>query len=124
MTTFQILVTPLLGGLAAWSALRVARREAAVPGGVFWTAVWSAAAALVAFPGGTVVLARWLGIGRGADLVLYATTLGGFAAALYFHTRYQRLELMVTHLMRRETLREPRPPHSACTDTPGSSSLR
>jgi hypothetical protein len=108
MTTFQLLVVPTLLIVSCWSALCTIRRRISWRIGVFWTILWVTAAALVAFPYLTVLVARALGIGRGADLVLYATTLAGLGACLYFYTRYRRLEEIVTALVRREALRHPR----------------
>jgi hypothetical protein len=66
----------------------------------------------VAFPTATVVLAKWLGIGRGADLVLYAATVAGLGVSLYFYGRYRRLEELLTGVIRREALRDARRGHA------------
>ena len=44
-----------------------------------------------------VVIARWLGIGRGANLVMYLAVLGGLFVSWYFYNRYRRLEILVTN---------------------------
>ena len=60
---------------------------------------------LIAVPRAASVVAGWLGIGRGSDLVFYAAVLAGVAACLYFYQRYRRLEVLCTELLRRESLR-------------------
>jgi hypothetical protein len=66
---------------------------------------WLAAATFIAFPASTTTIARGLGIGRGADLILYLAILAGMGASLYFYVRFRRVELALTGLMRREALR-------------------
>jgi hypothetical protein len=75
---------------------------------LYWTATWLAAALFVAEPTILTVVAGWLGIGRGADLVLYLAVLGGLGSALYFYSRFRRIEELVTGLIRREALKAPR----------------
>ena len=106
MSAFQLLVVPPLVAVALWMAVRTLRRELPRRSGVLWTGLWSGAGVLVAFPSATAFIAASLGIGRGADLVLYGATLSGLAASLYFYNRYRRLEEMLTVIIRREALRE------------------
>jgi hypothetical protein len=108
MTVFQVIVVPLLMALAASTLIRAMRGVAPRGPGFLWAGVWTVAASCVAFPAVTGILANWLGIGRGADLVLYATALAGLATALYFYRRYRHLEGMMTGVIRREAMRSAR----------------
>ncbi len=108
MSPFQLIVVPALSAVVLWMAVRTFRHDVPWRTGALWTAVWATADALVALPSATAVVASWLGIGRGADLVLYGATLAGLGVSLYFYNRYRRLEEIVTVLVRREALRNAR----------------
>jgi hypothetical protein len=65
---------------------------------------WTAAACLIAKPDFTAVLAGWLGIGRGTDLIVYFAVLGGLFACYYFYNRYRRMEILLTELVRHDAI--------------------
>lgn len=106
--TFQLIFVPLSILIALAVLLRTLRGTVPARNGIFWTFVWCGAAAFIAFPGVTAVVAHQLGIGRGADLILYLTTLAGLGASLYFYARCRELEFLVSGVIRREALRNPR----------------
>ena len=107
MTLFQTLFVPLCGMISLAVLVRTLRGHGLRRNGLVWAAVWLAAAGLIAFPGATQGIARLLGIGRGADLVLYLAILSGLATSLYFYTRFRRLEATLTGILRREALNSP-----------------
>lgn len=107
MTTFQLLVIPLLlivalldlRGLIAGRgnvALRLAR-----------VVLWLVAAMLVAQPALSSWLAGLVGIGRGADLVIYSFMLVAPIAWFHLHTKHYSLERKLVQLARAEALRSP-----------------
>ncbi len=62
--------------------------------------LWLAAAVAVWRPDFTTKVAQFLGIGRGADLVLYALALAFLAAVFYFYRKSRQLEGEITRLVR------------------------
>jgi hypothetical protein len=68
--------------------------------------VWSIAAAAIARPDLTSIVATSMGIGRGTDLVLYLFVLAFIATTFYFYSRYQRLQRQITELVRQQAIRE------------------
>ena len=62
--------------------------------------LWLAAALAVWRPDVTTKVAQSLGIGRGADLVLYALALAFLAAVFYFYRKFRQLEGEITRLVR------------------------
>ena len=106
MNAFQLIFAPLCAVLAVLVVLRGSRERSGVRHTLFWSALWIAAAVGIWFPASVTVAARWLGIGRGADLVFYAAVLAGLAACLYFYQRCRRLEHACTELVRREAIRQ------------------
>jgi hypothetical protein len=86
---------------------RTARGLSLRRSGYFWSIVWLGAGLLIVFPYITTRIARMVGIGRGADLILYIAILAGLTGAFYFYSRSRRLEVLVTDIIRREALRDP-----------------
>jgi hypothetical protein len=62
---------------------------------------------LVLFPDWTSILAKRLGVGRGADLVFYACIVLFWFVLLKFYTKLRQLEQQITSLTRKETLEDP-----------------
>jgi small membrane protein len=67
----------------------------------FWLAVWALGATTIIWPHFTAVAAHSLGIGRGADLLLYLSVLVMFVAFFYVYTRFRKLDRELTLLVRR-----------------------
>jgi small membrane protein len=107
MNLFQGLVLGLLLMLA------FATVRAALRGGVrkriatFWMLIWLGTGVGVLWPRSTVLAARALGIGRGADLVLYCTAFAMLAGFFYIYTRFRRLDRHLTLLVRRLAVEHP-----------------
>lgn len=105
MSLFQAIVVPSLILVAILVLVETSLRAVPWRIGLLWTGLWLSAAILIAFPAGTAVIAKSVGIGRGADLVLYGATLVGLGVSLYFYRRCRHLEELLTGVMRREALR-------------------
>jgi hypothetical protein len=117
VTLFQTVFIPVCALLAVGVLLRALRSAGSRRTGFFWAFLWLVAAGLIADPSATTTLASWVGIGRGADLVLYVATLAGLGAALFFYARFRRLEVVVTGIVRREALHAPRRGEQIVTPT-------
>jgi hypothetical protein len=115
VTLFQTVFIPICALLAVGVFLRALRNPGSRRSGFFWAFVWLVAAGLITDPSATTTLASWVGIGRGADLVLYVATLAGLGAALFFYARFRRLEVVITGIIRREALHAPRRGDEAVT---------
>jgi hypothetical protein len=107
MTLFQLMFAPLCGCASLAMLWRTARGLSLRRSGYFWSIVWLAAGLLILFPYTTTRIARWMGIGRGADLILYIAILAGLSCSFYFYVRSRRLEILVTEIIRREALHAP-----------------
>jgi hypothetical protein len=107
MSLFQLVVVPPMAALAVWNVYRatqtVRRRKIAI----FSCILWLTAGASVLRPQLVTVAARTLGIGRGADLVLYFFCLIVLLLALYVYGRIQKLESALTDVVRHLTLQNP-----------------
>ena len=76
-------------------------REAAL-----WTALWLLVLAAMLNPHATDVVARWFGIGRGADLLIFLSIVALFSLVSWLLSRVERIGRQMTEIVRREALRE------------------
>jgi len=106
MNLFQGLALALLAALAAVTVAATLRSSLARRDGVIWLLVWLLAGVCILWPGLTVRLARALGIGRGADLVLYCTVVMTLVGFLMIYVRLRRLQREVTILTRHLAIRD------------------
>lgn len=100
MTTFQLITLPALGLVALLTVAAIRRRRLTPRAGLAWLLLWIAAAVSVAFPSILVFFANFLGIGRGADLVLYLSILFMFAGFFAVYLRFRRLDEQLTRIVR------------------------
>ena len=100
MTFFQILTLPIIALLLIWSVRKLLKGEQ--PRGLMLLKVfiWAAAGVAIYDPDLTIRAAKLFGIGRGADLVLYFTTIFFLLGVLYFYNRLLKLETQITQIVR------------------------
>jgi hypothetical protein len=67
---------------------------------LFWTLVWIGTASIIIFPDATSFVAHLLGIGRGADLIIYVSLLMSFYLIFKIHLMLARLEHKITAIVR------------------------
>jgi hypothetical protein len=67
---------------------------------LFWILVWMGTVSVIIFPDATSFLAQFLGIGRGADLIMYLSLLISFYLIFRLYVALARLEQAITALVR------------------------
>jgi small membrane protein len=67
---------------------------------LFWGLVWIGTASIIIFPNATSPLAHLLGIGRGADLIMYLSLLISCYLIFRLYVALARLEQAITALVR------------------------
>lgn len=60
----------------------------------------------VLFPDLTTVIARWLGVGRGTDLLLYVSLIAGVYVILLLYRKMRDVERKLTEQIRATALRD------------------
>jgi small membrane protein len=106
MTTFQVVTLPLLAVMVLATAIQIGRRRLAARFGSAWIALWIAAIVAIADPDVLVRIAHFLGIGRGADLVLYLSILFTFLAFFFTYLRFRRVDEQLTKIVRHLAIRD------------------
>ena len=103
---FQLLAVAIVTGLFALSIVALARGWATRREGLLWATVWLATGVAIARPGLTVRVAQALGIGRGADLVLYCAVIVMLIGFFMVYARLRRLRRDLTILTRHLAIRD------------------
>jgi hypothetical protein len=73
---------------------------------LFWILVWMGTASVILFPDATSFLAHLLGIGRGADLIIYTSLLISFYLIFRLYLALVRLEQAITEVVRAIALQQ------------------
>jgi len=98
-----VLVLALTGALVGtWKRASegvISRREA-----LLWSTAWIAAGAVVLRPETTTVIARYFGVGRGVDFVLYGSVMVLFFLVFKIFVALNALERKLTEMVRKEAL--------------------
>jgi hypothetical protein len=116
MIFFQLIALPLIGLFFGLTLIRLVRARENRRFALFWLLIWAAAGAAVAFPNLTTVVAKFMGIDRGTDLVLYCAVLAGMVGFLFIYRRSRQLERQLTLLVRHMALDEAKTPDTHCPD--------
>lgn len=73
---------------------------------VFWTIFWLAVGLVVLWPQSINILADYLGVGRGVDVVIYLSLLLVFYIIFRIFVRFDKLEKDITKITRHLALEE------------------
>lgn len=73
---------------------------------LLWLLLWAGAAVVILFPNSTVGVAHLLGIGRGADLVLYLSAILILYLVFRVYVRLEQMDRNMTKIVRTLALRE------------------
>ncbi|NNG16928.1 MAG: DUF2304 domain-containing protein [Gemmatimonadales bacterium] len=106
MIVFQLIAVPLAALLFLRSAVKFLRGKGHRWVAALTAAIWLAAGITILQPEVTNTVARLLGIGRGADLVLYVLALSFLVALVYFYHKVRRLNSDLTEIVRTLAIRD------------------
>ena len=100
MNPFQISATIFIALLILVGVIFIARRNITLKMGVLWIAFWVAALVVITNPVLVKSVSNFMGIGRGADLVIYTAFIVGSVIAFYLYMRIRRMEKQLTEIVR------------------------
>ena len=106
MIVFQLIAVPLAALLFIRSTVRFLRGDGHRWVAALTAAIWLAAGITILQPEVTNTVARFLGIGRGADLVLYLLALSFLTSLVYFYHKYRQLNSDLTEIVRSLAIRD------------------
>ena len=110
---FQILALAVVTILLTLSLVAMARGWSTRREGLVWAFVWLCTGVAIARPDLTVIVAGAMGIGRGADLVLYCAVIVMLIGFFMVYARLRRLRRDLTLLSRHLAIRDAAPPPPA-----------
>jgi small membrane protein len=99
---FQIVAIP---GCLLLSVISLFRGKSRPSFRALWFLIWLTSAVLIAFPSSTSAIAHALGIGRGADLILYGLALTTMWFIAHIKERHWAMERAITALTREIAIR-------------------
>ena len=108
MSTFQILGVVTVALMTVVTVAGLARRRQQMRVRFVLSFIWLAAGAAMLRPDMSMRLANILGIGRGADLLLYVAILVSIAILFKIYLRFATLENQLTVLIRHLAISEAR----------------
>ncbi|MGV8171587.1 MAG: DUF2304 domain-containing protein [Candidatus Woesearchaeota archaeon] len=106
MTIIQVVI--VLFVLFAWSraVLRMRDKNISIGEFLFWSMIWVAVLIVTLFPGITSVLSEFVGIGRGMDLVVYASIVLLFYLMFRLYVHFDSQSREITKLVREIAIRD------------------
>ncbi len=114
MNLFQTLALIAIAALFVLTLIAAVRGWATRRDALLWALLWLVAGVTIMWPGVTKVIANALGIGRGADLVLYCAVVVMMIGFLMVYVRLRRIRREMTLLVRelaiRDAISERKPP--------------
>ena len=124
MSLFQVFSLSIVGCLFVASVVAMWRGWGTLRESLTWALVWLTAAVAIIWPGVTKMIANALGIGRGADLVLYCAVVVMMVGFLMVYVRLRRIRRELTLLVRHLAIRDavittlPQEPRAESTSDP------
>ena len=106
MSLFQILALPLVAALFVRSVVRLARGGGPRAVVALGAAIWLLAGVAIVRPELTIRVAKVMGIGRGADLVLYFFVIAFLAAFFYFYNTILKIRSDISKVVRHLAIAE------------------
>jgi hypothetical protein len=102
----QLLLVLVLGAALALTIRRLRQGVLTRVAALAWGALWVGGIAVVLHPDVTTRFARWVGVGRGVDAVLYLSVAFLLYLAFRIFLRLEKLERDLTTLVRAQALAE------------------
>lgn len=73
---------------------------------LLWVLFWAGVIVVALLPNTTFVLARWLGVGRGADVAIYLALVLAFYMLFRMFGKVEDLERQITRVVRAAALKD------------------
>ena len=104
MRLFQVIALPFIAAMLIVSVRNLLTAPGRRVAAMFWTLLWLATMAAVAYPNTTTYVARTLGIYRGADLLVYSAVIAFIVGFYVVSLRLRQMSREITLLTREVAL--------------------
>lgn len=104
----QLILTSVIAGVMVYVAIRWRRGEITAFQLAVWEVFWGAGILFVLFPDSATTIANRVGVGRGADLILYVSIVTLFYGLFRLIVKIERLNRDLTELVRQKALEDHR----------------
>jgi hypothetical protein len=106
LNLIQMILLVFVASLLLVALIATIRGRVSRVAGALWVVICLGGGAAVIWPGLTTRVARFLGIGRGTDLILYGTVVGMVLGFIMMYIRIRRLRRDITLLVRQIAIRD------------------
>ncbi len=100
MNLIQILILIFIAYVIYRLAIKLKKREFSIQVFLLWLIFWIAVGVIVVLPQTTQLVADWLGVGRGVDVVIYISILVLFYIVFRIFARIEKIERDITYLVK------------------------
>ncbi len=104
MILIQILFIILILFILSRLLIRLKSHQVSILNFLIWLIFWIGAGVIVLYPEATNFLARLLGVGRGADVIIYFSLILLFYFIFYLTVRLRVIERQITEIVRKISL--------------------
>jgi hypothetical protein len=106
MSVIQILIIVFAFFAITRTVFQFKKRTLSLGWLLFWTSFWAVTAFVAFLPQTTDAIARLVGVGRGADVVIYLSLIALFYLVFRIYVKIEQVEREVTGLVRKLALNE------------------
>ncbi|MDA2936094.1 DUF2304 domain-containing protein [Patescibacteria group bacterium AH-259-L05] len=104
MILIQILLVLLILLIISRLVVRFRNKQFGLFNFLLWLVFWIAGASIILYPEASSYIARVLGVGRGADVVIYISLVLIFYFIFYITVRLRVIEQQITRIVRKISL--------------------
>lgn len=81
--------------------IKIRREQIGLAAFIFWFIFWLAGLLIINWPDSTSFLAKVLGVGRGADVIIYLSIILIFNFIFYYTLQLRKIEREITEIIRK-----------------------
>jgi hypothetical protein len=101
MILIQLIIDLFLVFFIVNLIIKVKREQIGPAAFIFWLIFWLAGLSIINWPDSTGFLARILGVGRGADVIIYFSIILIFNFIFYYTLQLRKIEREITAIVRK-----------------------